>query len=194
MTHYQLSTSGDLNDTDLVLIDSPPKGIGLRRYLMALGEPAKAFYPPDPKVFLKDEYPGLKVASLVGNTEGYLIVSGEMKQAVEALCAGVDIEYLPLKIYDHRQRLHSPDCWIVNPLGNRDCLDEAASGVTYGTEGSVVEIKELILDERKLAGAPSLFRVDKDPSKYVVDDRFAAMVKDGGFTNVLLSTLRSSNR
>ena len=194
MKYFLLSTTGDLNDQDLVLIDDPPKGIGLRRFLMTKGRPAKAFYPAEPKIFLREEHPGLKLSSLLGNTESYLIVSSEVKKVFEQLCAGCEIEYLPFDLYDHRERLYSRDYFIINPIGALDCLDEKASGVKYGEEGSVVDIAEFVLDPAKVQNAPALFRIDKKPSKYVVDERFVQAVEAQGFTNVLQAPLRMLER
>ncbi|NTX13034.1 hypothetical protein FJV41_42785 [Myxococcus llanfairpwllgwyngyllgogerychwyrndrobwllllantysiliogogogochensis] len=194
MKYFLLSTVGDLNDRDLCLIDDPPKGIGLRRFLMTKGRPAKAFYPAEAKIFLREENPGIKLSSVLGNTENYLIASSEVKTVFEQLCAGCDIEYLPFDLYDHRERLYSKDYFIINPIGALDCLDEQASGVTYGEEGSVIDIAEFVLDDKKVGQAAALFRIDKKPSKYVVDERFVQAVEARGFTNVLLTPLRLSGQ
>ncbi|MFY0562402.1 imm11 family protein [Archangium lansingense] len=97
-------------------------------------------------------------------------------------------------MYDHRERLYSRDYFIINPIGALDCLDEKASGVKYGEEGSVVDIAEFVLDPAKVQNAPALFRIDKKPSKYVVDERFVQAVEAQGFTNVLLAPLRMLER
>ncbi|HSP80435.1 MAG TPA: DUF1629 domain-containing protein, partial [Myxococcaceae bacterium] len=131
MKYFLLSTTGDLNDRDLVQIDDPPKGIGLRRYMMSRGKPATPYYPAEPKVFLREENPGIKLSSMLGNTVNYLIVSSDMRKVIESLCAGVEVEYLPIHLYDHRERLYTKDYCIINPLGALDCLDDEASGVEY---------------------------------------------------------------
>ncbi|HZH17627.1 MAG TPA: DUF1629 domain-containing protein [Archangium sp.] len=192
MNYFMLDKKGDLNNQDLCLVEDPPKGIGLRRFTMAKGKPAKPFYPAEPKVFLREENPGLKLCSLLGNTLSYLMVSSEMMKVIEELCVGSEIEYLPIDLYDHRERLYSKDYFIINPLGAVDCLDEAASGISYGEEGSVIDIKQYVLDAAKLKQAPSLFRIDKQPGELVVDERFAQAVKKHGFTNVLLRPLTVS--
>lgn len=194
MKYFLLSTTGDLNDRDLVVISDPPNGIGLRRYMMAKGKPATPYYPSEPKVLLREEHPGIKLTSLLSTTVNYLIVSSAMRKVIEGLCTGVEMEYLPIHLYDHRERLYTKDYCIINPLGALDCLDVEASGIEYGKEGSVIDIQEFILDAAKLEKAPPLFRIDKQPARLVVDERFMQAVAEHGFTNVLVTPLKVSGR
>ncbi|WP_437323029.1 imm11 family protein [Sorangium sp. So ce381] len=189
MSFHLLSTTGDLADEDLVLIEDPPRGMGMKSYCMARGVRAVPHYPENAKIDLREENPGIKLSSLLGNTESYLIVSSAMKDVIEQHCQGVDIEYLTFTLYDHRKRVYSRDYWIVNPIGAFDCLDEGASGVKYGKQGSVTKIEKLVLDRGKIDALPALFRVDKEVTEYIVRADLAQALRAGGFTNVLLEAL-----
>ncbi|WNG50110.1 hypothetical protein F0U60_42800 [Archangium minus] len=150
------------------------------------------YYPKDPKIFLKEENPGIRLTSLLGNTNSYLIVCSEMKEVIASYCQDVEVEYLPFALYDHRKRLYSRDYFIINPIGSHDCLNEKASGVEYGPEGGVVRIAQLVLDAAKLNNLPPFFRIDKQRTTYVVSEPLAQSLKDRGFTNIQLEPLAIS--
>lgn len=192
MDFFSLSTTGDLDDEDLVLIEDPPADMGLKSYCMARGVPASPIYPSDARITLREENPGIKLSSLLGNTESYLIVSSALRAVIAQHCAGLEIEFLPFVLHDHRSRVHSRDYCIVNPIGSFSCLDEQASGIKYGTQGSVIKIERFVLDPAKLTSAPSLFRVDKDVTEYIVNEALARAMMDGKFTNVHLDKLSTS--
>ncbi|WP_437331900.1 imm11 family protein [Sorangium sp. So ce394] len=189
MSFHLLSTTGDLANEDLVLIEDAPRGMGMKSYCMARGVRATPHYPDNAKIYLREENPGIKLSSLLGNTESYLIVSSAMRGVIEQHCQGLEIEYLAFTLYDHRKRVHSRDYCIVNPIGAFDCLDEAASGVKYGKQGSVVKVDKFVLDRNKIHFLPALFRADKEVTEYIVRDDLAQALRTSGFTNVLLEGL-----
>ncbi|HYO57920.1 imm11 family protein [Archangium sp.] len=189
---FRLQNLGSLSDPDLCRIEDPPRGIGLRKYCPALGDRAAPYYPPDARIQLVEEQPGIQLSSLLGNNINYLIVCTAMKETIQEHCMGVEIEYLPFDLYDHRGRLYSRDYFIINPIGTYDCLDEAHSGIEYGPEGSVVAINSPLLHPEKMAGAPALFRARLKPTVYIVDEALAAAFREKGFTNVRLRELQMS--
>jgi len=189
---FRLQNLGSLSDPDLCRIEDPPRGIGLHKFCPALGDRASPYYPPDPRIQLREEQPGIQLSSLLGNNINYLIVSTAFKETIEAHCQDVEIEYLPFDLYDHRGRLYSRDYFIINPIGLYDCLDEATSGIEYGPEGSVVAINHPQLHPNKVAGAPALFRVHHKPTVYIIDEALAAAIREKGFTNVRLRELQIS--
>ena len=142
---------------------------------------------------MSPEVRGAKLCDVLGNTRNMLIVSGAFKSVIEKHCQGVDIEYLPFTLYDHRKRIRSRDYVIVNPVGALDCLDETASKVKYGPEGGVTHVREYVLDQSKVKGAPQLFRVAQWPSQYIIGVELAREIYDRGFTNVLWTELRFSD-
>jgi hypothetical protein len=189
---FRLQNLGSLSDPDLCRIEDPPRGIGLRKFCPALGDRASPYYPPDPRIQLREEQPGIQLSPLLGNNINYLIVSTAFKETIQAHCQGVEIEYLPFDLYDHRGRLYSRDYFIINPIGSYDCLDEATSGIEYGPEGSVVAINHPQLHPVKVTGAPALFRVRHKPTVYIVDETLAAAIREKGFTNVRMRELQMS--
>ncbi|RKG84017.1 imm11 family protein [Corallococcus terminator] len=192
MNFFRLSTLGDLNDKELALIDGPPEGMELRSYCMSEGDSSSRFYPKDAKIALQADHPGIKLSSLLGNTSRYLVVHASVKEVISAQCQDLEVEYLPFDLFDHRKRLYIRDYFIINPIGTRDCLDVAASGVKIGPEGSVIHVARFVLDPKKVAPLPALFRPKEEPSVYLVSEALAVALKEKKFTNLQLEPLLSS--
>lgn len=188
MDFFHLSTMGTMDD-ELVLLDHAPEGIGLYSHTLSRGRHATPHYPEGAKIFLSKDYPGIKLTSLLGNTKNYLIVSMALREVIAAHCPDIEVEYLAFDLHDHRKRLYSSDYVIVNPIGTFECLDEVASGFEYNEDGDLIGIERHVLDRNKVEDAPSLFRMGKAPSEYVVDEELAAAMSEGGFTNVVLDKL-----
>ncbi|MCY1041532.1 hypothetical protein OV208_09420 [Corallococcus sp. bb12-1] len=192
MKFFQINTIGDLHEPELALVDGAPEGMSLRAYCMSEGDPALRFYPKEAKVSLRSDHPGIKLSSLLGNTSSYLIVRADVKEVIAAHAKDIEVEYLPFDLYDHRKRLYSQDYFIINPIGTLDCLDVAASGVKIGPEGSVIHVARFVLDPKKVAPLPALFRPKEEPAVYIVTETLALALKEKGFTNLQLEPLSIS--
>lgn len=186
MQFFELETLGDLNNTDLALTSGPPDGMKLRGYTLARGSPATPFYPKEARISLQQDRSGIKLSSLLGNMHSYLVVHSDMKDVIAAHCQGLEVEYLPVDLYDHRKRLYSRDYFFINPLGTQDCLDGVASGVEFGPEGGVVHVGEFVLDPKKVHALPALFRIKEEPSCYMVSQTLAEALRERAFSNVVL--------
>jgi hypothetical protein len=192
--YYFIDTLGDL-ESEYCILSSPPTDLGLSYYRMAKGDAIGDKYPDNARIYMSEKHPGIKVPSIVGNTHNYLITSRLARDEIAAHCQGVEIEYLPVTIYNHKKRPHPGEYFIINPIGSRDCLDLGASEVEYLDEpgdpyhGAVVGVDRFVLDPQKLAQAPSLFRIREDVNKYVVDERLASALLARGFKNLILNEI-----
>src|SRR5215470_2242533 len=106
MRYFIIETLGDDQDTKLAFIDTPPEDLGLYEYCIARGERIGDRYPPNASIYLQKKSPGIRLASLIGNTRNYLVVNAEMKAVILDLCAGCDIEVLPFVLFNHKKRIH----------------------------------------------------------------------------------------
>lgn len=191
MRYFIIETMGDDQDTSLAFIDSPPENLGLHGYCLARGERMGERYPADAKVYLQRKSPGIKLASLIGNTQSFLIVSAEMKGVILEHCADSDLEILPFTLFNHKKRVHSTDYWIVNPIGYVDCVNRGASDIRYlSTDpNKIVAVRKFVLDPKRLENAPDLFRVPEDREKYFISARLGKAFQEKEFTNIILTEL-----
>jgi hypothetical protein len=182
MKFFNLSTLGTA-EPDLVMLEEEPEELGLEGYCAAVGSPITAAWPADAKMQLPEENPGVKLTSLLGNTFSYLIVEPAVKDVIVKHCPGMPMEILPFTLLDHRGRVHSKDYLVLNPLGDRDAVDAAASDIAY-VGGKVAGIVKLVLDPKKLSDAPALFRLTQKRQLLIMNEALAEALR--GFTNTVI--------
>lgn len=189
-----LDTMGNANDRDLCFLNQFVEGIEGKSYATNLGERLSPFYPKDARIPMSPEHPGIKLSAMIGNGRSMLIVSSAFKEAIQKHCTN-EIEYLPFTLYDHRNRPYSKDYFIINPIGTFDCLDLEASDISWSTKApkKILRIRKYVLDRAKMQSAPQLFRVDGDPSEYVLGRELAREMYDRKLTNILWKELRFSD-
>jgi hypothetical protein len=193
MDYFFIDTLGNAADTSLCLLDSAPEDIGLKYYKMARGDRIGADFPTDAEIYMSDDFPGIKLSSLLGNTKSYLICSTALKDLLLGHCPQCDIECLPFTLYNHKRRKASDDYWIVNPIGVVDVTDPRESVIEF-FQGKVVSVTRYVLDPAKLVGAPPLFRPRELPNEYVINSDLADAIQKAGMTNVILNPIEVAQR
>jgi hypothetical protein len=189
MKYYEINTCPTA-DHQLAILNNPPQDTADFSYLMMDGKPAAGRFPADAKCFLTKESPGKRLASLLANTDSFLVVDAKLK---DALAEGASaVECLRFALYDEKKKLLSKDYFIVNPIGTLDCLHKEKSEIKYRGD-EVVKVRKPVLDTRKLADAPDLFRVKEDPTIYVVSDRLVKKLQALKPTNLFLKDLEQAS-
>jgi len=200
---FRIDTMGDLDDPEFCFVDGVARGLGEMYYRMAVGKAVGHDYPDDVTLVLEDSSPGLRCGTVLGNTQSYLILDRAATRIVQDLCEGVSVEYLPVTLLNHRNRVHSADYFFVNPVGSLDCLDLDASDIQYSSTAKdpddpsrprVLNVLEPVLDPEKLTGAPALFRVRENPRLYVLSRELAEALEDPRFDNIELWPITTSPR
>lgn len=186
MRYFRLNILGDAQNRRLAFVDAPPEDLDGFDYKMSLGERIGDRYPDDPRIYLQPKSPGIELADLIGNTVGYLLVSSKMKALIESHDAG-EVEYLPFTLYNHKNRVHSTDYWIINPVGTHDVLNREASDIRYvngNPAEDVVAVRTFVFKTTGLDGVPDLFRIPEDPKEYFVTERLARAFHAARCSNV----------
>ena len=169
----------------LCVLDDVPTGLGVKYARLSLGQAIAAEWPADASIPMADDRTGIKLGSLIGNTQSFLLLHRDVKDLIAAehdrRGGNWPIEYLPFTLINHKGRAHSKDYFVVNPIGPRDCINHKLSKIEYfkGNKDKVVDIDRLVLDPEKLREAPPLFRVKQDPWKYVFDDALKKALERG---------------
>ena len=143
-------------------------------------DPFSVLLPLDPK------QRGLRRGTFIGNTGSYPVVEAS---AADRLARELDVgavELWPLAIQDHKGRELSREYVCFNPLGAGDWLhDEAA--LWHLPDGSVGMVERVVLDARKIASAPDVFRLREDPTLMVFSPRARQFVAANGVTNFVFA-------
>ena len=192
---FSLDTLGDGDDPDLCILGNFIKGIEMDSWRIGEGAPVSAILPNDARIYMDKENLGIQLSSLIGNTRNMLVVQKGVKDIIQKHCGDEKAEYLPVTLYDHRKRAHGRDYFVINPLGTFDCLDLEASALFRMKDDPerILEVRNPVLDRKKMKGAPPLFRIDKDSSTYVLNFELAKEFSEGDFSNLFVSELTFSD-
>lgn len=175
---------------DFCFLREVPDGTDDLSYRMATGHRMGADWPTDARVRMSPDKPGIVLPSVIGNTNAFLIVHADLKQVIAAARVG-EIEWLPLSIVDHKQRIASSAYWIVNPIGTVDCIDRAASTIEW-LDDEIVDVEEYVFDAARVADAPALFRIGGTPRTYVMSEELASRCLAIDPTNLVLTPVECS--
>jgi len=170
---------------ELCFLREVPDGTDDLSYRMAMGYRMGSDYPQDARVAMSRDKPGFQLASVIGNTNAFLIVDAVMRETIAGARLG-EVEFLRLAIIDHKRRVASADYCIVNPIGTVDCMDLEASTIEW-FEDEIVEVEQHVFDRNKVVDAPDLFRVKQTPRAYVMSKALADRCQAAGATNLVLT-------
>ncbi|CAM3567839.1 hypothetical protein G4177_26125 [Corallococcus sp. ZKHCc1 1396] len=144
-------------------------------------------YPPGLRFQMAKEEKGLKVADVIPNALGYLMVSARMKALLEQH-AGGEVEFLRFTLLNHRGRVASEDCYIANLIGTQDCVDMARSegDASEFNPRRLVFVRRLVLDETKVTPEARLFRTTTVPSIPIIRGDLKDLFEREGVTGPTL--------
>ena len=142
-------------------------------------------WPDDASSAMSPRYPkdiGL-ADSLYG--AGFLVASAAVRKLLDDASVA-RVEYLPLRIINHKGRVASADYFIVNPLAVVDCIDAAASVVKENPldPGSYSGCKQLVLRDSEVPPELAVFRCLHWPAVIVVRKSLADQMTAAGLTGL----------
>jgi hypothetical protein len=114
MKFFRIDTLGDADNDKVAIIDDYVKGLEMDDALTKYGRPTAAAWPEDASIYLRKNS-GAKLTDLLGTITNNLIVSSRLRACIASHCDGIAIEYLPIKLFDHRKRLRSEDYANIHP-------------------------------------------------------------------------------
>jgi len=125
---------------------------------------------------------GLKIADVILNAIGYFLVSERMKGLLLEHAQG-EIEYLPIRLINHKGRVEKAACFFANVIGKQDCADRARSeGVTSKLDDEFISCDKLVLDPAKIPRDRNIFRTTLYPTHIVVRDDLRAKIEGAKMT------------
>lgn len=100
-----------------------------------------------------------KLADCVVNFEKITIASKRSRNLLEAKSAK-DVEFLPIKIFNHEGKLASSEHMIVNALKVVDCIDQTKSSLSWNKIDNeyISFVDKLVLDVSKISADDVLIR------------------------------------
>jgi hypothetical protein len=117
--------------------------------------------------------------------ENFPVVSAKAKDFFAGESAG-KIEFLPIKIINHKGRVASDSYFVVNPLDIVDCIDKDASVVKMNPINKQIKgCKQLVLKADAIPPELKIFRLKDWPDVVVIRRELAVKAeKEAGLTNL----------
>ncbi len=188
MKWYRWTEIGDRADkqhAEYYSTDSETDPVEISLCCLPDGKRVDAAYPSHKEIRFRlgEDFPGLLPCSFIGNASGSLPCTNELAQCILRHHVG-EIEIVPFVLINHRGRVQSRDYVFVNPIGTFDALELNKSTIDRYKDGSILGIRNMVLDATKLNNAPDLFRLQEEPSTYLCSETLANAIREHKFTNV----------
>jgi hypothetical protein len=150
------------------------------------GVPRADGFPENAVMSMDAEYPkAIALADNIHNTCRLIVVSQRLKEFFDQRNLK-NVEFLPVRIMNHKNRLASKDYFIINPIRPQECLDIKKSGCTWSDiiKDDIDEIKRLVLDEKRLDPEVAMFRLKHFYKPVLVKRELADAITAEGFTGL----------
>ncbi len=155
-------------------------------YKINYGQPVGEDAFPDTAFFtMSRDFPkDIQLADNVKNT-GKILVSEALKTALTSMVEG-EVEYLPVKIINHKGRVASDAYFVVNVLDFCDALDQEKSDIVWNSinPNLISACYEIVLHEDRIPLTLAMFRLKYFPTKVIVRRDVAERLEEEGFTGL----------
>jgi hypothetical protein len=142
----------------------PPHGVA-DSFELNRGVSRSAGWPTDVYSKMNDRFPkDIALADSMDAT-GVTVISRKLKDFLVA-AAVQNVEFLPLKIINHKGKVAADDYSIVNPVGLVDCIDTKASGAKFNAlkKDMMLSCKQLVLKTDQIPDGAAVFRPKSMPT------------------------------
>jgi len=157
-----------------------------KQYQLMKGLPRAADFPIDAYFSMNPDFPHDTVLTdnLI-NFNRMIVASLRVKEFLEARRLP-RIEYLPVKILDHKKRPANREYFILHCLDPVDCLDIEKCGATRSKidKESIQRIERLVIDESRVDPGREMFRPKFFNKISLVHRRLARAMDREGFTAI----------
>ncbi|RKH61866.1 imm11 family protein [Corallococcus llansteffanensis] len=127
---------------------------------------------------MDEDSTGIQISDVLHNTFGYLMVSSRLKALIEQH-AKAEIEFLRFTLINHKKRVESDSCYIVNVIGGKDWvdLDKSEGQFNPAHKNRYMRVRRLVLKEDAVDPEANLFRVAAAPRLPIVREDFKALLE-----------------
>ena len=157
-----------------------------KSYRLNNGTPLAAHFPPDVELHMHPDYPNdILVPDNVLNADLVIVASPRLQECVRSH-SPPEVEYLPVRVIDHKGRLASAEYAIIHPLHPVDCIDRQRSvfRISPIKPDSIKSFEKLVLDESRIPRERMLFRMQGFWGITLVRRDLATAISSMGFTGL----------
>ncbi len=150
-------------------------------------------FPPDASFRMNPEYKkAIKLSDALDNIVFLIVASKRLKEFFE-MEKLINIEYLSVTIFNHKNRIASDEYYIVHQVGTQDCIDQEKSDFDWNiiNPDQISSVDHLVLDESKVDPNAKLFRAKHLPSTIFIRKDLAEKIEATGFTGIRFEDIDS---
>ncbi len=148
-------------------------------------------FPSDARFSMKADKPNnMLLTDSLRNTDSVLVGSPRLVEFFRRNSVPC-VEYLPVRIIDHKKKPVKQQYHILHPIQPVDCIDRERSGVKYSKvlKTKIQSVKRLVLDESRVPPDRTFFRCRDFIDVTLVRRDFAQALDGQGFTGLIWKEL-----
>ncbi|MDG9668046.1 hypothetical protein ONV78_09905 [Hahella sp. CR1] len=190
MKYFLFDFLGDKKEEKYCFTSKTPDG-GIDSYDLIAGFRLSDEYPDgieEVTLSLEDQFPGVELASFIGNTDKMLAFSKKAATLITSMSES-EIEVVPFILYNQKGKVHSTDYVFLNPVGDRDCINWKESICTRDSEGDISTYDKVVFSKAKLNEAPHIFRVKNHTGYCLFSEELVKALLDAGHTNLVFKDI-----
>lgn len=159
-------------------------------YELKNGISRKATWPKDACYYMdKKRKDYIRLDDFLWSIGTLLVVSGKVRHLI-----GEDLKYnefLPLTIYNHKDRPIKEEYFILNQTELQDCMDLKESKFERNAinPNYISTVEKLVVDERNIKPDVDLCRMKYFPTSAIVSRRLAEKIKGAGLTGIIFGEI-----
>jgi hypothetical protein len=143
-------------------------------------------FPPDARIDMDADFPDdIRTEDFISNLTSVLVVSERTRQVLDV--AGVkNNEFLPVTVFNHKQRKEKGPFYVLHQVELQDCIDFEKTVCTRNAidPDLLSTIERLVLDERRIDPAVSLFRLKYFPYAPMFREDLVEQIRSAGLTGI----------
>jgi len=155
-------------------------------YELARGISRMERWPEDACYYMdKKRKEDIRLEDCLWNIDSLLVISSKLKEFLEKENLKNN-EYLPLTIFNHKDRPTKESYFIVNQIHLQDCIDQKKSKYDINDidPWQFSEMGKLVIDEKKIEPEVALFRMNHYPYLPIIRRDLAKKITSAGFTGI----------
>jgi hypothetical protein len=163
----------------------PPHGVA-DAWELNRGVSRSAGWPTDVASKMNERFPkDIALADSMDAT-GVTVISRKLKDFLVAADVK-NVEFLPLKIMNHKGKVAADDYSIVNPVGLVDCIDTQASGAKFNAlkPDMMLSCKQLVLKADQIPSDAVIFRPKSMPTIILMQAALAKKLTSAKYSGFL---------
>jgi len=157
-----------------------------REWELDEGVPRSASFPDGATLRMDPNYPyHTLLADNLLNTERLIVASGKLKTFLESRQLA-EVEYLPVKVLNHKNRPVDVQYYIIHPVNPVDCLDLEQSGPRWSAIDTtrIKALNRFVIVESKIDKGREMFRPKHFHRATLVKRTLAEAIDKEGFTGI----------